>query len=601
MVAVNHKPGRLTVGVVGPGRVGRVLASALRANGHEVVAVSRASEETLDQVAELLPGVEALDPVEVARGSDLVLLTVPDDAIAATVAWIAKQDGFRPGQLVLHASGRFGTEILRPAIDNGAIPLAVHPAMTFTGTSLDLSRLEGAPFAVTAPAPVLPIGQALVIELGGEPVLLPDAARPAYHAALTHASNHLVTLLAQSQAILRDAGVGPDSDGDPEAQPARMVAPLTRAALERALAVDGLALTGPVSRGDLGTLSEHLAVLDGRQDELATAAAYRTMASATSLLAEHTGRIDATTGAEIRRLMRTPHTGPAPGVLTVVSGIEDLRQMRVRMAGSVAVVPTMGALHEGHLALVRAARSAADHVIVTIFVNPTQFADPSDLAAYPRTLDSDVATLRALGADAPDVVFAPSPAQMYPRGRTSVTVEPGPVGSQLEGASRPGHYAGVLTVVSKLLHLTQPDVAVFGEKDAQQLALVRTMVSDLNLGLWVLSVPVVRDGDGLALSSRNARLSPAARDRALCLSRSVAAAQRLAAAGADADQVVAGARAELAEPGVDLDYAALVQEPTFEPVTAFSRERGESVRYVVAAVVDGVRLLDTGALDILVQ
>lgn len=155
--------------------------------------------------------------------------------------------------------------------------------------------------------------------------------------------------------------------------------------------------------------------------------------------------------------------------------------------------------------------------------------------------------------------------------------------------------------MSKLLHLTQPDVAVFGEKDAQQLALVRQMVSDLDMPLWVLAVPVVREPDGLAMSSRNARLSPSARERALCLSRSVAAAQRLAAAGADVAQILAAARAELAEPGVEVDYATLVHPDSFEPVTRIQGVPREAVRYVVAAVVDGVRLLDTGALDILVE
>lgn len=433
---MNQKPGRLAVGIVGPGRVGRVLGSALRANGHDVVAVSRASEETLEVLAELLPEVDVLDPVQVARRSDLLLVTVPDDAIGPTLAWIAQQGGFRAGQLVLHTSGRYGTEVLRPAIEQGAIPLAVHPAMTFTGTSLDLSRLEGTPFAVTAPAPVLPIGQALVIELGGDPVLLPDDARPAYHAALTHASNHLVTLLSQAQAILRRAGVSGEAEDEHISVPARLLAPLTRATLERVLAVDGLALTGPVSRGDLGTLSEHLRVLD-EGGEADVAASYRAMATATSTLAEETGRIDAVTAASIRRLMRSGDSRPRTDPIGVATTIDDVRGARARMAGSVAVVATMGALHEGHLALVRAARTVADHVIVTVFVNPTQFGDPSDLAAYPRTLERDVAAL-AEASGVRNRIWSLRP----PRSRCTRTARPRSLSTRADWATdskeRPG-------------------------------------------------------------------------------------------------------------------------------------------------------------------
>nr|WP_281254917.1 pantoate--beta-alanine ligase [Serinibacter salmoneus] len=296
--------------------------------------------------------------------------------------------------------------------------------------------------------------------------------------------------------------------------------------------------------------------------------------------------------------------------------IADVRGRRRSMAGEVAVVMTMGALHEGHLDLVRAARTAADHVIVTIFVNPTQFGSEADLAAYPRTLAADVAALASLGEASPDLVFAPSGEQMYPTPGV-VTVSAGEMGERLEGASRPGHFDGVLTVVTKLLGITQPDVAVFGEKDAQQLALVRRLVADLDLPTWILSVPVARDRDGLALSSRNVRLSDRGRAQALALSRSVALAQRYARAGASAAEVQAAARDEVTgAPGITLDYALLVDPTTFLPLVpdghdaripapaeAHDAQQGsESISqdavYVVAAVVEGVRLLDTGALRI---
>lgn len=646
---MSAKPGRLAVGIIGAGRVGAVLGSALRAVGHEVVGVSGGSPETLSRIETLLPAVPVLDMVDVARAADLVIVGVPDDAIADVVGWVAAQGGFRPGQIVLHPSGSHGTDVLAPAVAAGAIPLAVHPAMTFTGTSLDLARLEGTPFAVTAPAPVQPIGQALVVELGGEPVLLADAARPAYHAALCHAANHLVTLVSQAQTVLADAS-GEEPGTSPTEGAGRLLGPVTRAALEGALTRGPAALTGPVSRGDVGTVAAHLRALDaldaggiadvepglgaavdpadGRAGAGEIGGTYRAMALATTALAQRARRIDDAAATDLRRaLAARPETVPAATTgarPAVVHTVAELRAARRGMVGDVAIVPTMGALHAGHLALVRAARQAARHVVVSVFVNPTQFGDAGDLAVYPRTLEADVAALAALGADAPDVVFAPSVQEMYPRGRTSITLDPGPIADRLEGASRPGHYSGVLTVVSKLFHLVQPDVAVFGEKDAQQLALVRLMVADLDVPLWVLSVPTVREADGLALSSRNARLSADGRERALALSRSVAAVTRLAAAGASPTDALAAARAELDVEGVEVDYAEIVDAVTFEPVTFEPVEPGEvgdadetgepsatggpgevgtnagpgaaEPRYVVAAVVEGVRLIDTGAV-----
>ncbi|MGX1271536.1 pantoate--beta-alanine ligase [Streptomyces phaeoluteigriseus] len=190
-------------------------------------------------------------------------------------------------------------------------------------------------------------------------------------------------------------------------------------------------------------------------------------------------------------------------------------------AGRRAVVMTMGALHEGHATLVRTAREMAGpegEVVVTVFVNPLQFGAGEDLDRYPRTLDADVKIAEEAGAD---VVFAPSVDEVYPGGEPQVRVSAGPMGERLEGASRPGHFDGMLTVVAKLLHLTRPDVALFGQKDAQQLALIRRMVRDLNFGIDIVAVPTVREDDGLALSSRNRYLSPAERRTALALSRSL--------------------------------------------------------------------------------
>ncbi|MCM3660239.1 pantoate--beta-alanine ligase [Georgenia satyanarayanai] len=269
----------------------------------------------------------------------------------------------------------------------------------------------------------------------------------------------------------------------------------------------------------------------------------------------------------------------------------DLREVLDRQRGTRAVVMTMGALHEGHLDLVREARRRADHVVVTIFVNPLQFAPGEDLDAYPRDLEADLAKLADVGAD---VVFAPDPGTMYPNGDPRVRVEPGPLATVLEGATRPTHFAGVLTVVLKLLHLTRPHVALFGQKDAQQLALVQAMVRDLDVDVEVVGVPIRREPDGLAMSSRNAYLGDTDRAAALALSGALDAARGVAAAGAE--QVLAAARERLAaEPDVRLDYLELVDPETMEPVPV---DASGPILLVAAAWVGTTRLIDNTILDL---
>ncbi|WP_336323361.1 pantoate--beta-alanine ligase [Streptomyces lavendofoliae] len=308
---------------------------------------------------------------------------------------------------------------------------------------------------------------------------------------------------------------------------------------------------------------------------------------------------------------------------------------RVAHRGRTAVVMTMGALHEGHATLVRAAREHVGrdgYVLVTVFVNPLQFGAGEDLDRYPRTLEADLATAERAGANA---VFAPSAGEVYPGGEPQVRITAGPMGERLEGASRPGHFDGMLTVVAKLLHLTRPDVAFFGQKDAQQLALIRRMVRDLNFPVEIVGVPTVREPDGLALSSRNRYLSPAERRTALSLSAALFAARdRLAAqqallaraetlpasesraealsrigearAAADAHAVAAAApgrgahavraaaravldEAAKAEPPLCLDYVALVDPADFTDVP--DDHTGEAV-LAVAAKVGATRLID---------
>ena len=257
--------------------------------------------------------------------------------------------------------------------------------------------------------------------------------------------------------------------------------------------------------------------------------------------------------------------------------------VKARGEGRVALVPTMGALHEGHRALIREARRRADHVVVSIFVNPLQFGPNEDFSRYPRTFDADLDACREEGVD---VVFAPSAQTMYHPDR-QVTVSAGRMGAIVEGAFRPGHFDGVLTVVLKLFNLVRPDLAVFGQKDAQQLALIRRMVADLDLPIEILGVPTVREPDGLALSSRNRYLSADDRRVALALSRAL----RAGAARSTPDEVRAAAQAVLddAPDALVVDYLALVDPATFAEVPA--SYAGEAV-LAVAAKVGATRLID---------
>src|SRR4051812_36861674 len=248
----------------------------------------------------------------------------------------------------------------------------------------------------------------------------------------------------------------------------------------------------------------------------------------------------------------------------------------------------MGALHEGHRTLVRAAKARAASVVVSVFVNPTQFGPGEDFDRYPRTWDADLAALAEEGAD---VVFHPGVDDVYPPGSVGVTVDPGPLGAVLEGAVRPGHFAGVLTVVAKLFGLVRPDVAVFGEKDYQQLTMIRAMARELALGVEVVGVPTVREDDGMALSSRNRYLDPAQRRAASAISAALRAGAAAGPEGADA--VLAAARAVLAaEPSLVQDYLELT-DTHLGPAPS-----GGPARLLVAARAGTTRLLDNIAVEL---
>jgi pantoate--beta-alanine ligase len=268
----------------------------------------------------------------------------------------------------------------------------------------------------------------------------------------------------------------------------------------------------------------------------------------------------------------------------------ELAALRAALSGEVAVVMTMGALHEGHATLIRAARARGDSVIVTIFLNPLQFAAGEDLGRYPRTLPADLEICEREGVD---VVFAPTPDVVYPAGDPLVRVSAGPLGDRLEGEQRPGHFDGVLTVVGKLLHLTRPDIALFGEKDAQQLALIRQMVDDLDFPVEVVGMPTVREHGGLALSSRNTYLSGDDRDAALSLNRALLAGAAAAESGPKA--VLAAAQRVLdEEPAIDVDYLALVDDVDWQSAGA----QTSAARLLVAARVGTTRLIDNVTVDL---
>jgi predicted short-subunit dehydrogenase-like oxidoreductase (DUF2520 family) len=242
-------PARLSVGVVGTGRAGTAMAVALARAGHKIVAASAVSQASLLRASRSLPGVPVERPERVVALADLVLLTVPDDALPALVTGLAATGVPLAGRLVAHASGRHGLAVLDPVVRRGALPLALHPVMTFTGRPDDAERIGGSTFGVTAPEPLRPVAEALVVEMGADPVFIAEQDRGLYHAALASAANHLVTLVVQAADLLRAAGV---------ADPAKMLGPLLSAALENALTLGDAALTGPVARGDADTVAAHV-------------------------------------------------------------------------------------------------------------------------------------------------------------------------------------------------------------------------------------------------------------------------------------------------------------------------------------------------------
>ena len=285
-------PARLRVGVIGAGRVGAVLGAALTAAGHDVVAASGLSAASAERAARLLPGVPLVPADEVVAASDLVVLAVPDDTLAGLVSGLAETGAWRAGQLTFHTSGAHGLAVLAPAERAGVLPLALHPAMTFSGAPEDADRVLGAPFGVTSRPEHRAVAETLVLEMGGEPFFVAEEDRRLYHAALVTGANHLVTLVAEAADLLRTAGV---------TDPARVLAPLLTAALDNGLRRGDRGLTGPVSRGDVGTVRNHLETLTERAPQ--SVAAYVAMAERTTERALAAGRLKKHEGAPLLDLL----------------------------------------------------------------------------------------------------------------------------------------------------------------------------------------------------------------------------------------------------------------------------------------------------------
>jgi predicted short-subunit dehydrogenase-like oxidoreductase (DUF2520 family) len=275
-------PARLDVGVIGAGRVGTALAIALRRAGHRITAASAVSSASRERVDRYLPGTVVLQPAGVIAAADLVLLTAPDDALAGLVRGLAATGAPLAGRMLAHTSGRHGLAVLEPATELGALPLALHPVMTFTGRADDADKLAGISFGVTAPTVLRPAAEVLVMEMGGEPVFIAEADRGLYHAALAGAANHLVTLVVQAEDLLTRAGV---------AQPARMLGPLLSAALDNSLRLGDAGLTGPVARGDAETVAGHVDAL--RTDAPEALPAYLALARLTATRALASGMLSA--------------------------------------------------------------------------------------------------------------------------------------------------------------------------------------------------------------------------------------------------------------------------------------------------------------------
>jgi pantoate--beta-alanine ligase len=556
-----------TVALVGPGRAGVTIALALLEQGWRVTRVAGrelGSASVAD--AALMLGATPSTADTVGLDASVVVIATPDDLVATTALQLAPS--LAPDALVLHCSGSLGLRVLqelqeiRPDIRLGAM----HPLVSIPNVLLGLDRLRTAWCAVAGDPQV----GAIAASIGMHPFPVDDVDRSKYHAAASIAANHLVALLGQVQRVSTTANV-----------PFEAFLPLIRSAIDNVAELGPRdALTGPVARGDAGTVSRHLASLPEVERESYLA------------LAREVYRLSGRSDPILEAMLELPEhgvEGETPGPVVVIETVAELRaacDAARRTGANVGLVPTMGFLHEGHRSLMRKARAENDLVVLTIFVNPLQFAAGEDLSKYPRDLDGD---LDAAAAEGVDIVFAPTVAEMYPE-PTLTTVHVDRLTEGLCGAARPTHFDGVTTVVAKLFSIVGSSTAYFGRKDAQQLAVVARMADDLNLPVTVVGCPLVREIDGLAMSSRNAYLSPGERRAALAISRGLeAAATAIDAGERDAASLSQTIQAILAEEStLRAEYVEVRDARTLEPVPELAAE----TLIAVAAHVGKTRLID---------
>ncbi len=525
--------------MVGAGRAGKSLALALCRAGWTVDVVEGHDPATLGQAS---------------SGVDFVVLAVPDDCISQ----VATQVHPCPDTVAVHLAGSLGVDVLSGHVRRAV----VHPLAPLPEPEIGSRRLaSGIFFSHSGDDAAIEI----VTALGGRLIALTGQNRAAYHAAACVASNHVVAVLAQAERIGAGAGIGPEPLAD-----------LARFSLDDVSVMGSrAALTGPAARGDRATLDRHIRAVG--PDE---APGYVAGADLARRLAR----------PERERPERErPERVPAPLMVTSGAELAGLLDQARRGGGTVGFVATMGALHRGHESLIVRARSECDLVVASIFVNPTQFGAGEDLADYPRNPENDTAVAARAGAD---VVYLPEVDEMYPPGAATVVHVGGPA-LALESDWRPGHFDGVATVVTRLLATVGQTRAYFGEKDFQQLAVIRRLVSDLGLPATVVACETVRQADGLALSSRNATLSGPEMLAAPALHRALLAGRGAVESGATDPHQVIGVMADAValEPLLSLDYATVVDP---EDLSMPARLAGP-LRLLIAARVGGVRLLDNMA------
>ncbi len=473
------------------------------------------------------------------------MIATPDAAVQKVAAAVRPE----PNTVVFHLAGSLGTAVL------GSHPrgACLHPLVALSNAESGARRLAaGAWFAVSGDPDV----DQLVKALGGRSIEVADEHRTLYHAAATIASNHLVALLGQVERVAAEARV-----------PFEAYLDLVEASVAnvRELGPAG-ALTGAVRRGDWETVAAHEAALPESERR-----SYEAMVGEAARLA---GRVD-------------PRTAHPLETVTTIAGLRKTLE-RDRAAGKrVGFVPTMGFLHDGHASLIRRAAVECDVVVVSIFVNPLQFGAGEDLDAYPRNLEGDRRLAEESGAH---LLFVPDGGEMWPGGPPSVGLRVGAMGGVLDGASRPGHFDGVATVVAKLFAAVGPSRAYFGEKDYQQLRVIQQMVADLAFPVEVVGCPTVREADGLAMSSRNSYLSEAERAQAGTLWRALQAGRDSLTAGQRNPQEVVRVMTNVidANSAFDLDYAAAVQADDLSVPAQLQDE----VRLLVAARLGRARLID---------